>query len=57
MFFTQFGCYLRGGGGSPKGLVHNLPMQLFNLDSSKIEVLETCFFFMLSSPKMTIQGM
>ena len=47
MFFTQFwvfGYYLRGGGGSPKGLVHNLLMQFFNLDSSKIEVLETCFF-------------
>ena len=60
MFFTQFwvfGYYLRGGGGSPKGLVHNLLMQFFNLDSSKIEALETCFFLMLSSPKMTIQDM
>ena len=47
VFFTQFwvfGYYLRGGGGSPKGLVHNLLMQFFNLDSSKIEVFETCFF-------------
>ena len=46
MFFTQFwvfGYYLRGG-GSPKGLVHNLLMQFFTLDSSKIEVFETCFF-------------
>ena len=39
MFFT-FG---RGGGGgfpgqSPKGLVHNLLMQFFTLDSTKIEV-------------------
>ena len=34
----------RGGGGSPKGLVHNLLMQFFNPDSSKIEVFETCFF-------------
>ena len=35
----------RGGvGGSPKGLVHNLLLQLFTLDSSKIEVLQTYFF-------------
>ena len=27
-----------GGGGSPKGRVHNLLMQFFNPDSSKIEV-------------------
>ena len=31
-----------GGGGSPKGLVHNLLMQFFTLGSSKIEVFETC---------------
>ena len=43
-----------GGGGAPKGLVHNLLMQFFSLDSSKIEVFET-FFLILSSPKMTIQ--
>ena len=42
-----------GGGGSPKGLVHNLLMQLFTLGSSKIEVLET-FFLTPQSPKMTI---
>ena len=30
--------------GSPKGRVHNLLMQFFNPDSSKIEVFETCFF-------------
>ena len=41
MFFTLFGYW---GGGSPKGLVHNQLMQLFTLDSSKIEVFETCFF-------------
>ena len=29
---------------SPKGLVHNLLMQLFTLGSSKIKVLEKCFF-------------
>ena len=48
MFFTQFwvfGYYLRGGGGgSPKGLVHNLLMQFFTLICSKMEVFETCFF-------------
>ena len=43
MFFTLFGYWFRGG-GSPKGLVHNLLMQFFTLDSSKIEVFETCFF-------------
>ena len=37
MFFTLFG-YWVGGGGSPKGLVHNLLMQFFTPDSSKIEV-------------------
>ena len=34
----------RGGGGSPKGLVHNLLMQFFALDGSKIEVFEIYFF-------------
>ena len=43
VFFTLFG-YQVGGGGSPKGRVHNLLMQFFNPDSSKIEVFETCFF-------------
>ena len=43
MFFTLFG-YWVGGGGSPKGLIHNLLMQFFNLSSLKIEVFETCFF-------------
>ena len=33
-----------GGGGAPRGLVHNLLMQFFTLGSSKIEVFETCFF-------------
>ena len=32
-----------GGGGSPKGMVHNLLMQFFTLDSSKMEVFETYF--------------
>ena len=50
MFKAVFTClspYLgirSGGGGSPKGLVHHLLMQLFTPDSSKIEVFETCFF-------------
>ena len=43
VFFTLFGCWVRGG-VSPKGRVHNLLMQFFNPDSSKIEVFETCFF-------------
>ena len=33
-----------GGGGSPKGLVHNLLLQLFTLGSSEMEVFETGFF-------------
>ena len=44
MFFTLFGSSVRGGGGgSPKGLVHNLLMQFFTMGSSKIEVFKTCF--------------
>ena len=42
--FTLFGYWVGGGGGSPKGLVHNLLMQLFTLECSKMEVFETCFF-------------
>ena len=34
----------RGGGGSPKGLVHNLLMPFFTLRGSKIEVFETYLF-------------
>ena len=44
MFFTLFGYWPHQGWGSPKGLVHNLLMQFFTPDSSKIEVFETCFF-------------
>ena len=45
VFFTLFGYQVGGGGGgSPKGLVHNLLMQFVTLGSSKIEVFETCFF-------------
>ena len=43
MFFTLFGYWVPGG-GSPKGLVHNLLLRLFTLGSSKIEVFETNFF-------------
>ena len=45
VFFTLFGYQVRGGGGgAPKGRVHNLLMQVFTPDSSKIEVFETCCF-------------
>ena len=30
--------------GAPKGLVHNLLMQFCTVASSKIEVVETCFY-------------
>ena len=43
VFFTLFGCWVRGG-VSPKGRVHNLLMQIFTPDSSKMEVFETYFF-------------
>ena len=46
--FTCFSPYLGigwgWGGGGPTGLVHNLLMQFFTLDSSKIEVFKTFFF-------------
>ena len=46
--FTCFSAYLgirsRGGGGYPKGCVHNRLMQFFTLGSSKLEVFETCFY-------------
>ena len=41
--FHHIGVLGGGGGGAPKGLVHNLLMQFFTLDSSKIEVFKTCF--------------
>ena len=43
MFFTLFGYWVQGGGGSPKGLVHNLHVQIFNLGNSKIEVSKLIF--------------
>ena len=46
VFFPLFGYWVGGGGGGvPKGLVHNLLMQFFTLGSSKIEVSDTVFFF------------
>ena len=44
MFFILFGFWVRGGGVSPKGSLHNLLMQFFSLYSSKIEVFETHSF-------------
>ena len=46
VFFTLLGYEVRGGGGggAPKGLVHNLLTQFFTLASSKIKVFETCFY-------------
>ena len=44
MFFTLFGYWVRGGGGGPKGLVHNLLLQFFALGSSKMEVFKSYFF-------------
>ena len=43
MFSPYLGIRSRGG-GSPKGLVHNLLMRFFTPDSRKVEVFETCFF-------------
>ena len=42
MFFTLFGNQVRGG-GVPRGMVHNLLMQFFTPDSSKMEVLKLVF--------------
>ena len=39
-----------GGGASPTGLVHNLLMQFFTLDSSKIEVFDTFFYSIVTIP-------
>ena len=43
VFFSLFGYQVGGGGGAPKGRVHNLLMQFFTPDNSKMEVFETCF--------------
>ena len=41
--------YYVKGGGSPKGLVHNLLMRFFTPDSSKIEVFATYFFYIVTT--------
>ena len=43
-FSPHLGIRSGGGGGPPKGLVHNLLMQFFTIGSSKIEVFKTYFF-------------
>ena len=43
-FSPYLGLGRMGGGGVPKGLVHNLLLQIFTLVSSKIEVVESYFF-------------
>ena len=50
MFFTPFGYRAGGGGGAPRGLVHNLLMQFFSLYRSKIEVSETYVFDIVIIP-------
>ena len=51
VFFTLFGYWVWGGkgGGSPKGSVHNLLMQLFTLGSSKIVDSETYFSYIATT--------
>ena len=44
MWFSHYLDIGSGGGGVPKGLVHNLLMQFFTLGGSKIEVSDTFFF-------------
>ena len=44
MFFTLFGCWVRGGGGGGLPRDWYLLLQFFTLGSSKIEVSETYFF-------------
>ena len=44
VFFTPFGDWVWGGGGSPNGVVHNLLVQFFSLYSSKIKVSKAHLF-------------
>ena len=53
MFWAGFMCFSSylgigwgGGGVSPQGLVHGLPLKFFTLRSSKIKVFQTRFFDM-----------
>ena len=43
--------------GLVNGPVHNLLLQFFTLGSSKIEVFDTCFYGIVTTHIMTIQGM
>ena len=45
MFFTYFGIGWGGGGASPKGLVRNLLMRIFSLDSQKKKFLNWFFWY------------
>ena len=50
MIFTIFGYWVRGGGGgAPRGLIQNLLMQLFTVGSSKIEVVGTCAYHIVTT--------
>ena len=49
MFFHPIWVLGLGGGGVSQGLVHNLLMQFGTLGSSKIEVLETCFYDIMTT--------
>ena len=53
MFFTLFGYWVWGAGvgGSPKGLVHNLLMQLSTLGSSKLKFSAKAYFFDMVTTK------
>ena len=47
VFFTPFGYQVGGGGGgAPKGRVHNLLMQFFTLDSSKSKFSKLVFLIL-----------
>ena len=47
MFFTLFGS-LEGGGGLPRGLGHIVLMLFSTLYSSKMEIYEPDFFYILT---------
>ena len=59
MFLAVFMCFspylgigcAGGGGGSPKGLVHNVLVHFFSLRSSKIEVSEEADYFDIVTTK------
>ena len=47
VFVTSFGNWVGGGGGAPKGLVHNVLMQLFRHGQLKKWKLLNPFFYIL----------